>query len=356
MPPVVQPSPIPPEPPELTKVSELQEPPALPVAEIEEPEPVLIKLFVVVGSKLFWGTVLITVLILIVAAVMNYVNRSPDSSETAVGAATPAALLEARNREIELRAKLNALLQDFNEQRLQCADCDSPAQTPSPIPKAGTTKSVEPAGTEIAGTEKVQSTAAQPSEIKDDTASAVSETVEPVSESQGKLAQSLESALSKTEMTEPNDASSPVEAVPEPTEAESQEFTDRLATEGGKVGEITITLLWNNRNDLDLVVICPNGDRLYYNSPTVCGGTLDVDRNAGKQLTDKPVENIHWPQEQAAAGIYRIAVKYYARKDGNAPPATPFQVRLLRNGQEQLFKGVIAPDELKSVTDFTVER
>ncbi|NJN45395.1 MAG: hypothetical protein HC808_01660 [Candidatus Competibacteraceae bacterium] len=361
---VMPPALVPPELPEIPAVSQPlqpQKPPALPVMEIEKPEPVLVKLFVVVGSKLFWSTVIIAVLLLVLAAVLNYLIRVPDANQiTAVTGANSVALLDARSREIELRARLNQLLQDFNEQRLQCADCGSEAQTLAPTPKTGTMDSTEPAMIGEAGMmEKAEST---PLGITNGTKSAVAEAAESLPESQGSLTETLESALSKTDMPESTAATPPepdtspaVETVPEPTAEESQEFTDRLATEGGKVGEITVTLLWNNRNDLDLVVICPNGERLYYNTPTVCGGALDVDRNAGKQLMDRPVENIHWPQGQAAAGTYRVAVKYYARKDGNAPPVTPFQVRLLRNDQEQIFKGMVVPDELKSVTDFTVE-
>jgi Ca-activated chloride channel family protein len=120
---------------------------------------------------------------------------------------------------------------------------------------------------------------------------------------------------------------------------------------------VAVTLIWNNKNDLDLVVLCPTGERLYYNNPRACEGALDVDRNAGKRgLTDRPVENIRWPEGRAPAGDYQVAVKYYARNDTALPPATPFQVRLLQNGRETLYQGSAIPDELKPVTTFTVER
>lgn len=146
-----------------------------------------------------------------------------------------------------------------------------------------------------------------------------------------------------------------VPAAPRPEER--QEFEQRLAEAGAQRGEITATLLWNNRNDLDLVITCPDGALLYYGNPSACGGQLDVDRNAGETLTAEPVENIFWPGGQAPAGVYKVAVKYYARRDPTLPPATAFQVRLLKDGQEQLFKGTATtPDELQTVTTFKVQR
>jgi len=142
-----------------------------------------------------------------------------------------------------------------------------------------------------------------------------------------------------------------------PRPEERREFEQRLAEAGAQSGEITATLLWNNRNDLDLVIACPDGTLLYYGNPTACGGQLDVDRNAGETLTREPVENIFWPSGKAPAGVYKVAVKYYARRDPTLPPATAFQVRLLKDGQEQLFKGTATtPDELQAVTTFTVHR
>ncbi|MDV7392304.1 hypothetical protein RZS08_13150, partial [Arthrospira platensis SPKY1] len=59
---------------------------------------------------------------------------------------------------------------------------------------------------------------------------------------------------------------------------------------------------------------------------------------------------------KAVPGAYEIAVRYAPRKDEEAPRETPFQVRLVRNGQESVFKGKIRPNALAPVTTFTVER
>ncbi|MFO1421430.1 MAG: hypothetical protein U1F59_10960 [Candidatus Competibacteraceae bacterium] len=147
----------------------------------------------------------------------------------------------------------------------------------------------------------------------------------------------------------------PVKA--EPTVEERREFADRLSAAGAATGEITVTLLWNSQGDLDLVVRCPSGRQLDYRNPAECGGTLDVDANASRAgLNDRPVENAFWPAGKAPPGNYEIAVRHVPRKDEQAPRETPFQVRLVREGRESVFKGTIRPNALVPVTTFTVER
>lgn len=154
---------------------------------------------------------------------------------------------------------------------------------------------------------------------------------------------------------EPVQTEPPVKA--EPTAEERREFSSRLAAAGAATGEITATLLWNSSGDLDLVVRCPSGQQLDYRHPSACGGALDVDANAARaSLSDRPVENAFWPVGRAAPGHYEIVVRYAPRKDEQNPRETPFQVRLIRGGQESVFKGAIRPNAMVSVTTFTVER
>jgi len=143
----------------------------------------------------------------------------------------------------------------------------------------------------------------------------------------------------------------------EPTAEERQEFTNRLSAAGAATGEITVTLLWNSPGDLDLVVRCPSGQQLDYRNPAACGGALDVDANAVRaSLSQRPVENAFWPAGKATPGGYEITVRYAPRKDELNPQETPFQVRLIRGGQESVFKGTVRPSALTPVTTFTVEQ
>ena len=89
-------------------------------------------------------------------------------------------------------------------------------------------------------------------------------------------------------------------------------------------------LAWDDRNDLDLAVICPSGQRIDYRNRNGCGGSLDIDRNAaGGPTTRTPVENVVFDQNPAP-GRYRIVVDYFDRVDG---PATPYRVTVRQEGQ-----------------------
>ena len=143
----------------------------------------------------------------------------------------------------------------------------------------------------------------------------------------------------------------------EPTAEERREFASRMSESGATSGEITVTLLWNSRGDLDLVVRCPSGQQLDFRNPAECDGTLDVDANTARdKLSDRPMENAFWPAGKAGAGVYQILVRYIPRKDEEQLQEMPFQVRLGRGRQESVFKGTVRPNSLVPVTTFTVGR
>ncbi|MBK8898135.1 MAG: hypothetical protein IPN66_13220 [Candidatus Competibacteraceae bacterium] len=143
----------------------------------------------------------------------------------------------------------------------------------------------------------------------------------------------------------------------EPTAEERREFASRMSESGAASGEITVTLLWNSRGDLDLVVRCPSGQQLDFRAPTECDGKLDVDANTARdKLSDRPMENAFWSAGKAGAGTYQILVRYMPRKDEEQLLETPFQVRLSRGRQEAVFKGTVRPNSLVPVTTFNVGR
>jgi hypothetical protein len=66
--------------------------------------------------------------------------------------------------------------------------------------------------------------------------------------------------------------------VPAPT----PDFATRLERVGAKSGDVQLSLIWDDANDLDLHCVGPDGHELYSatrDSPSPTGGRLDVDAN-----------------------------------------------------------------------------
>lgn len=119
-----------------------------------------------------------------------------------------------------------------------------------------------------------------------------------------------------------------------------EEIRKRLVEAGGKFEEVSIrcSLIWENRNDLDLHCCTPGGEEIYYGSKKArCSGELDVDRNVQGETT-KPVENIRWGKGLARPGRYTFWVENYAYHESDTG-AVPFKVELDVEGKIQTFTG-----------------
>ena len=126
------------------------------------------------------------------------------------------------------------------------------------------------------------------------------------------------------------------------------EFRERLEREQGQqIGDVRITLLWNNYNDLDLHCIDPRGEEIFYSHKrSASRGELDVDQNVSPE-TDKPVENIYWPKGGAPEGTYKVYVNHFEHHAERSPSRTPFKINLLVNGRQQDFEGTISHGDPK---------
>lgn len=109
-----------------------------------------------------------------------------------------------------------------------------------------------------------------------------------------------------------------------------------IAETGANIGPVTVSLLWNTRDDLDLHVTSPSGDTIYYgNKRGSSGGVLDVDRQAGS-FVDNPVENIYW--ENPPSGNYTVVVNVYTKRSTGS---IPFKVRIIKNGEATVHERVV---------------
>ena len=111
-------------------------------------------------------------------------------------------------------------------------------------------------------------------------------------------------------------------------EAEQEDvFAERLGREGAASGEVQVSLIWFNKNDLDLSVVCPSGE--------------------------EPVENVFW-EKDAPKGRYRVFVEHFEKHDST--DVTEFNILVSVEGNPREFKGQISSgDPPQEVCFFDVE-
>lgn len=76
-----------------------------------------------------------------------------------------------------------------------------------------------------------------------------------------------------------------------------------------------VTLIWENCNDLDLHLIEPSNEEIYYGHRTsAAGAELDIDANGGGCRNHSPVENIAYGDGVTVpTGKYQVKVKFYSK-------------------------------------------
>jgi hypothetical protein len=129
---------------------------------------------------------------------------------------------------------------------------------------------------------------------------------------------------------------------------------ERAHGQGGQTGKLQVILAWDDQNDLDLLIVCPNGTDINFVRHQACGGTLDVDANSDpQQLTASPVENVFFADP--LPGAYRVVVDPYGMHEH---PETPFRVTIRREGQPDLVVTGLAKQDSRyqTVTQFSLER
>jgi hypothetical protein len=77
-------------------------------------------------------------------------------------------------------------------------------------------------------------------------------------------------------------------------------------------GDVQVSIAWSGASDVDLHIVDPNGEEVYYGNRTAAsGGNLDLDSNAACSIDNKNNENIVWPTGQGVHGTYTVRVDYW---------------------------------------------
>lgn len=136
----------------------------------------------------------------------------------------------------------------------------------------------------------------------------------------------------------------------------NDDIDERLEREGGKTGEVQVSLAWDDYNDLDLHIFCPSGERIYFNNKTSeCGGELDVDMNV-RPTSKNAVENVVWI-EDAPIGKYKVGVHFYKHhQKENTTDTCLFRARVTIHGVVRDYSGQITHGQaMQMVTSFTLK-
>ncbi|MHC6204757.1 leucine-rich repeat protein [Breznakiellaceae bacterium SP9] len=105
--------------------------------------------------------------------------------------------------------------------------------------------------------------------------------------------------------------------------------------------DISVTLIWSNRNDLDLYVSNPYGERIFFVNPRdSSGGWLDVDMNVDGEAV-APIEHAFW--REAPYGQYTVTVGFYGYHERDSVP-TEFKVEVTNGSDFHTFNGIISSD------------
>jgi hypothetical protein len=105
-------------------------------------------------------------------------------------------------------------------------------------------------------------------------------------------------------------------------------------------GDVKVTLSFDRVHDLDLHVIEPNGEEVFFeNSSSATGGELDLDSGEHCAPSAANSENIFWPPSGAPTGEYRVSVVNY---EHCTPGIIEFSVRIAHDNSIDTYNGSFA--------------
>ena len=135
------------------------------------------------------------------------------------------------------------------------------------------------------------------------------------------------------------------------------ELKRRLLKAGARVGDVTLSLMWDNattKNDLDIWVDCGNyRGTISFSNPKVGGGSLDVDARADVR---EPVENVFW--DMAEKGTFTCTVENYSgpRKEWLVCLRSKVPITILNEDGSVLEEGWSGARQVRGVCEETKSR
>lgn len=106
-------------------------------------------------------------------------------------------------------------------------------------------------------------------------------------------------------------------------------------------GDVQVSASWDALSDVDLHVIDPRGEEIYFANPiATSGGELDLDSNAACNIDRVNNENIRWPMGRAPAGTYTVLLDYWA---SCGVPQTQYVVRVNVGTSANTYVGTFGP-------------
>ncbi len=116
-------------------------------------------------------------------------------------------------------------------------------------------------------------------------------------------------------------------------------------------GDLQFALNWDTETDVDLHVIDPSGEAIFWGNPIgASGGTLDLDSNAGCAIDGVQNENAIWAADEAPSGSYRVGVNLWSACGSTSQ--TSWRLTILERGEPVgTFEGFFSPEEANPEAD-----
>tara|TARA_B100000614_G_scaffold92299_1_gene83498 strand:+ start:2016 stop:5180 length:3165 start_codon:yes stop_codon:yes gene_type:complete len=134
-------------------------------------------------------------------------------------------------------------------------------------------------------------------------------------------------------------------------------FDERLSESGAKGGDVQISLLWENKNDFNILVVTPTQEIIHPRNPKSSdGGVQDVEMNQ-KGESKTPVENVYWGDGKAPKGTYYVYVHFYKEHQKfRKVDISDCRIRILAKGAHSEYEAQMSlANQLQFVTKFKVE-